>query len=42
MTKVKERTVVLSQEALCDGIFDLRLKAPQIAAAAVPGQSVNV
>ena len=42
MTKVKERTVVLSQEALCDGIYDLRLKAPQIAAAAVPGQFVNV
>ena len=42
MTKVKERTMVLSQEALCDGIYDLRLKAPQIAAAAVPGQFVNV
>ena len=42
MTKVKERTAVLSQEALCDGIYDLRLKAPQIAAAAVPGQFVNV
>ena len=42
MTKVKERTEVLSQKALCDGIFDLRLKAPQIAAAAVPGQFVNV
>ena len=42
MTKVKERTEVLSQKALCDGIFDLRLKAPQIAAAALPGQFVNV
>ena len=42
MTKVKERTEVLSQRALCDGIFDLRLKAPQIAAGAVPGQFVNV
>ena len=42
MSKVKERASVLGQRELCPGVFDLRLLAPQIAAAAKPGQFVNV
>ena len=42
MTKVRERASVLGQRALCPGVYDLRLLAPQIAAAARPGQFVNV
>ena len=40
--KIKEKTEIISQEALCEGIYDLRLSAPSIAKQAVPGQFVNV
>lgn len=38
----KEEGKILSQKEICPGIFDLRLKAPEAAAAAVPGQFVDL
>lgn len=42
MTKVRERASVLGQRALCPGVYDLRLLAPQITAESRPGQFVNL
>jgi len=42
MSKFEELAVVVEQEQLADGIFDLTLRAPQIAAAAKAGQFVSV
>lgn len=38
MAKIKMTAVITGQRALADGIFDMRIKAPRIAAEAVPGQ----
>ena len=40
--KQKETAVVISQEEISPGIFDLWLKAPAAAAAAVPGQFADL
>lgn len=42
MKKQMEKCHILSQRGLGAGIFDLVLRAPEIAAEAVPGQFVNV
>lgn len=40
--KLREKTKIRQQRALCPGVFDLILEAPEIAARAKPGQFVNV
>lgn len=40
--KQMETVRILSQEQMLDGIWDMRLEAPEAAAAAVPGQFVNL
>ena len=42
MAKVKISAPVQEQRTLAEGIFDLRLEAPEIAAQAVPGQFVSL
>ena len=42
MAKVKISAPVREQRTLAEGIFDLRLEAPEIAAQAVPGQFVSL
>ena len=42
MAKVKMTASVLSQSEMAEGIFDLRIKAPQIAGEAVAGQFVSL
>ena len=40
--KAKQTAIVLSQQMLAEGIYDLRLAAGEIAAQAVPGQFVSL
>lgn len=40
--KLRERAEICGQRELCPGVFDLRLRAPGIAAGAAPGQFVNL
>lgn len=42
MAKIKMRAAVTAQKELAGDIFDMRLKAPQIAEDAVPGQFVSL
>lgn len=42
MAKIKMTAVITGQRALADGIFDMRIKAPRIAAEAVPGQFASL
>ncbi|MGN0373795.1 MAG: dihydroorotate dehydrogenase electron transfer subunit [Enterocloster sp.] len=42
MAKLKMTAAVVDQKQLADGIFDMRIKAPQIAEQAVPGQFVSL
>lgn len=42
MAKMKMTAVLTGQVKLADDIFDMRIKAPQIAAEAVPGQFVSL
>lgn len=42
MAKIKMTAVITAQHRLADDIFDMRIKAPQIAADAVPGQFVSL
>ena len=42
MAKVKVRAEILSQECLCDDIFSMWLRAPEIAAQSVPGQFADL
>ena len=42
MAKLKMTASVVSQAQLAEGIYDLRLKAPEIASQAAAGQFVSV
>lgn len=42
MAKIKMMAAVTRQEQLADGIFDMRIQAPGIAAGAIPGQFVSL
>lgn len=42
MAKIKMTAAIIRQDSLADGIFDMRIKAPQIAAEAIPGQFVSL
>lgn len=42
MAKIKMTAVITAQYRLADDIFDMRIKVPQIAADAVPGQFVSL